>query len=75
ADVGIGIRYIADILDLDFIPITLEQFDIVIQREDFELYHIQKFLSLLDPINISLYSEKFPGYDFRDTGRIIYQDK
>ncbi len=75
ADVGLGIKYIAELLDLDFIPITSERFDLVIRKEDFDLHHIQKILSLLDPINTSLYAERFPGYDFKDTGRIIYQDK
>ncbi len=74
-DVGIGIRYIADLLNLDFIPITSERFDLVIKKDDFNLYHIQKFLSILDPLKVSLYADKFPGYDFKDTGRIIYQDK
>lgn len=75
ADVGIGIRYIADILGLDFIPITSERIDLIIRKDDFNLHHLQKFISLLDPIKISLYADKFQGYDFQDTGRIIYQDK
>jgi excisionase family DNA binding protein len=72
-DAGIGIRYIAHWLGLEFVPISWERFDLIIKKDDFYLPSIQKFLSLLDPIKISLYSPKFPGYDFKDTGRIIFE--
>lgn len=74
ADVGLGIEYVARLLNLNFVPVQSERFDLIIKKDDFALPHIQKFLSILDPINISLFADQFPGYDFKDSGKIIYQD-
>ncbi len=74
ADVGIGIHYIANTLNLDFVAIGWERFDLVLRREDYYLSSIKNFLSLLDPLDISLYAKQFPGYDFKDTGKILFRN-
>lgn len=73
ADVGIGIHYIAELLGLNFIPINWERFDLVLFKKDVYRKPIKDFFALLDPLNINLFSKTFPGYDFKDTGKIIFE--
>ncbi len=73
ADVGIGIRYIAEFLGLDFIPIAWERFDLVILKDNLYIKPIRNFLAFLDPLNINLFSQKLAGYDLKDTGKIIFE--
>lgn len=76
ADVGIGIRYVAELLGLEFIPIGWERFDLVCRRADFYRKPVKAFLGLLEPLNIKLFfSKKFPGYNFKDTGKIIFKSE
>jgi len=72
-NVGIGIHYIADFLGLEFIPIGWERFDLVILKDNFHIKPIRNFLALLDLLNINLFSQKFAGYDFKDTGKAIFE--
>jgi len=48
ADAAIGIKAAADALDLDFIPLTEEPFEIVIPEEYLELEGIKAFLKALE---------------------------
>ena len=73
ADVGIGIRYVAEMLGLDFISIAWERFDLVVRKDDYRLKPIKKFFSLLDPLNLSLFAHQFQGYDFKETGKVIFE--
>ncbi|MCD6319503.1 MAG: substrate-binding domain-containing protein, partial [Candidatus Desulfofervidaceae bacterium] len=76
ADVGIGIRYVATLLNLEFIPIGWERFDLVCRQDDFYRKPVKEFFGLLEPLNIDLFfSKRFPGYDFKDTGKIIFESK
>ncbi|NLT65002.1 MAG: helix-turn-helix domain-containing protein [Acidobacteria bacterium] len=73
ADVGMGIRAAARLLNLDFVPVTTERFDLVIPAG----------LCSTEAISVlckSLASEEFKsdvcrmgGYDIRETGRVLYE--
>ena len=73
ADVGMGIRAAAQLLNLDFVPVTTERFDLVIPAG----------LGSTEAISVlckSLASEEFKsdvgrmgGYDIRETGRVLYE--
>jgi len=74
ADVGLGIYAAAKALDLDFIPVAEERYDIVIPKEFLDLEIIQAFLDIVR------HDEGFRnmvlslgGYDVRDMGKVMYE--
>lgn len=73
ADMGLGIRAAARALDLDFIPLTQERYDLVIP-------HVHYKSDLLGPLFDLLHDAKFrsavaamPGYDVGLMGQIVEQ--
>ena len=72
ADAGPGIRPVASILGLDFIPVCWEKFDLLITKEKFFDQGIQLFLSLLKGKVIHAAAEELGGYDLSMTGKMIY---
>ncbi|MCX8041396.1 MAG: molybdopterin biosynthesis protein [Thermodesulfobacteriaceae bacterium] len=75
AEVGLGIYAAAKALDLDFIPVTEERYDLLIPQEFLEL---EMILALLEVIkNSSEFREavlKLGGYDIRDMGKVMYEN-
>ena len=74
ADAGPGIRPVANILGLDFIPICWERFDLVITKERFFDQGIQLFLSLLKGKVIQATADEYGGYDLSQTGKMVYPE-
>ena len=74
ADAGPGIRPVATILGLDFIPICWERFDLLITKERFFDKGIQLFLSLLKGKVIQNSAQELGGYDLSMTGKMIYPE-
>ncbi|MCD4677788.1 MAG: helix-turn-helix transcriptional regulator [Desulfobacula sp.] len=72
ADAGPGIRPVATVLGLDFIPVCWEKFDLLITKEKFFDQGIQLFLSLLKGKVIHAAAEELGGYDLSMTGKMIY---
>ncbi len=72
ADAGPGIRPVANILRLDFIPACWEKFDLLINKDRFFDQGIQLFLSLLKGKVIQETAEAYGGYDLSMTGKMIY---
>jgi putative molybdopterin biosynthesis protein len=73
ADVGMGIRAVAKVLDLDFIPVANERFDLIIPNE----YYFTEPVSALCQ---SLSSDEFKstvthmgGYETHETGKTVYE--
>lgn len=73
ADAGLGIEYVAHLLSLDFIPLREERFDLVIPKELWSAQIIQGFLSYVDPLPIQRLAHALPGYNLKDTGRVIFE--
>ncbi|MBW2561206.1 MAG: molybdopterin biosynthesis protein, partial [Deltaproteobacteria bacterium] len=73
ADVGLGIEYVTHLLALDFIPLKEESFDLVIPEELWPTVTIKKFVSYLDPIRTSRFSKNLPGYNLKDTGKVLFR--
>jgi putative molybdopterin biosynthesis protein len=70
-DVGLGIFAAAKALDLDFIPVVTEQYDLVVPQEHFETAKIQ---ALMDIVNSGTFKERVEalgGYATDKTGQII----
>jgi len=74
ADAGPGIKPVAKILGLDFIPICQERFDLLINKDRFFDQGIQLFLSLLKGKVIKATAEEYGGYDLSMTGKMIYPE-
>lgn len=74
ADAGPGIRAVANLLGLDFLPICKERFDLLINKERFFDQGIQYFLALLKGKVIQETAREYGGYDLSKTGKMVYPD-
>ncbi len=74
ADAGPGIRPVAGLLGLDFIPVCKERFDLLITKERFFDQGIQLFLSLLKGKVIQATAQEYGGYDLSMTGKMVYPE-
>jgi len=72
ADVGPGIRAVAGILELDFLPLGRERFDLLISRERFFDKGVQHFLGLLHEQSFLRMAQGLEGYDISQTGRTLF---
>ncbi|PIE66756.1 MAG: DNA-binding protein [Deltaproteobacteria bacterium] len=72
ADAGPGIRPVAALLGLDFLPLRQERYDLLVTRDRFFDQGIQSFLGLLhDPVFIKQ-AEALEGYDVSTSGKMIF---
>ena len=72
-DAGPGIQPVASLLDLDFIPIRWERFDLLMDKERFFDQEIQHFLSILRGKDFSKTAGALPGYDTSLSGEVVFQ--
>jgi excisionase family DNA binding protein len=72
ADAGPGIKPVASLLGLDFLPLRTERFDLLIDKERFFEKGIQYFLGLLHEKEFKEISLNLDGYDTSISGRILY---
>ncbi len=70
ADAGPEIRAVAGLLDLDFIPLRWERFDLMISKERFCDEGIQRFLGLLHEKAFREMATRVEGYDVNLEGRV-----
>ncbi|GAB4409415.1 MAG: molybdopterin biosynthesis protein [Anaerolineae bacterium] len=71
ADCGLGIRNAAMALELDFVPVGYERYDLVIPRAFADLPMIQHVLSLLHDDEFRAAVAAQPGYDVTEMGREV----
>ncbi|UCG79372.1 MAG: molybdopterin biosynthesis protein [Nitrospirota bacterium] len=74
ADAGMGIYAASVALDLDFIPVARERYDIIIPQEHESSDKIMAFLDIM--INDEAFRsavEELGGYDTSDMGRVMYE--
>jgi putative molybdopterin biosynthesis protein len=71
ADAGLATRTTAQSLNLDFISLTRERFDIVIPKERFFSPGIQVLLGVLGSHDFRQKVEALGGYDATGSGRIV----
>lgn len=74
ADAAPAIRAVAGMLDLDFIPLRWERFDLLISRERFFEQGIQSFLGILHDKEFVELAESFAGYDVTLRGKMVFPD-
>lgn len=71
ADVGIGARSAANLMDLDFIPLQEERYDLVIPNRYLKVHPgLTLFLDTLVSRPFRREMEAMGGYDTRETGRV-----
>ncbi len=72
SDVGIASVAIANFLGLDFVPITRERFDMVLDQNIFFEKAVQALMDVLHDPSFRQRVEGMSRYDFSDSGRILY---
>jgi len=72
ADAGPGIRPVASLLGLEFLPLRQERYDLLVTRERFFDQGIQFFLSLLHEKDFIETAEQLEGYDVSISGKMIF---
>ncbi len=70
-DTGLGIYAAAKALDLDFIPVVTEQYDLIIPLTHFESENIQLMLETINSREFKRRAEELGGYSTEKTGAII----
>ena len=73
ADTGLGIRSAADALELDFIPVGDEQYDLLLLRSFHESPAGATLLAVLRSEEFKGAMQELGGYDTGATGEILYE--
>jgi putative molybdopterin biosynthesis protein len=71
ADVGLGIHAAARALDLDFIPVVTERYDLVIPEEHMDMLPIRELLETIQSKEFKVRVEALGGYHMEETGNMI----
>jgi putative molybdopterin biosynthesis protein len=71
ADVGLATRTTAQLLGLDFIPLTRERFDMLVPKDRFFTRGIQVLLGIVGSREFRDRVGTLGGYDLMESGRII----
>ncbi len=72
ADAGPAIRAIAGLLDIGFIPLRWERYDLMVSKERFFDEGVQRFLSLLHEKQFRQIAEALQGYDISMSGKMVF---
>jgi len=73
ADAGPAIRAVAKMLDIDFIPLRWERFDLMIAKERFFDEGIQRFLGIFHETAFQqMATRDFAGYDVSSGGQMVF---
>jgi len=75
ADVGIATIAVSKLLGLPFIPITQENFDMVLDQSTFFEKGIQAFIEILNSQEFRSRVERLGSYDFKNSGKVVYSRK
>lgn len=69
ADAGLGILAAARALQLDFIPVTEERYDLIIPEKFLSIPSIRQLLNIINSTSFKKVVEEMGGYSTRETGR------
>jgi len=72
ADAGPGIRPVAALLGLDFVPLRWERYDLLITKTHFFDKGIQYFTGMLQESEFKQLAASFEGYDVSSSGKIVF---
>lgn len=71
ADAGLGIFSAAKMYDLDFLPVSMEEYDLLIPESAYQTEAVQKVLEILKSREFADRLAEMGGYELRNPGRII----
>jgi excisionase family DNA binding protein len=74
ADAAPAIRAVAGLLDIDFLPLRWERYDLLIARERFFEKGIQDFIGLLHEKSFKDLAGSLAGYDISLCGKMLFPD-
>ncbi|MFW6243505.1 MAG: substrate-binding domain-containing protein [Desulfovibrionales bacterium] len=74
AGAGPGIRVVAGLLGLDFLPVHWERFDIIVPKDIYFRKEVQDFLSILHSRRFAELAGSLEGYDAGMSGKIVYPE-
>ena len=72
ADAALGLRIVAESFGLDFVPLAVTRCDLVIPADLRDHPGMAVLLDVLQSTGIRRELGSLPGYDFSDTGKIIF---
>lgn len=70
-----GIRTVAGLLGLEFIPLRWERYDLLVSKERFFEEGVQLFLGLLHEPSFKEIAAGLEGYDLSLSGKIVFPEK
>jgi putative molybdopterin biosynthesis protein len=73
ADIGIGIFAAAKALNLDFVPLATERFDLIVPTQNFESEGVKAMRDVLSSKEFKADMVRMGGYSTQDTGKVMYQ--
>lgn len=73
ADAGLGILAAANALDLDFVPVVEERYDLCIPGEYWDTPYVTRLLEVIATPEFRQQVEALGGYDLRDCGGVMYR--
>ncbi len=71
ASCGLGVRAAARALDLDFVSVGWERYDLVIPRQHYESALLRPLLDLLGDTAFRAAVDALPGYDTHQMGQVV----
>jgi putative molybdopterin biosynthesis protein len=74
ADCGLGIRAAATALDLDFVPLSKERYDLVVPADYYDSPLLQPLLALMHDPEFRAAVSATPGYDVSPMGQVVHRD-
>jgi putative molybdopterin biosynthesis protein len=75
ADAGPAIEAVASMLDLDFIPLRWERFDLLVPKDRFFDQGVQLFLGAVSRDHLESLSQGLKGYDLSLSGKMVFPGK
>ncbi len=72
ADTGIATAAVSSLLGLDFVPITRERFDMILDQSVFFQKGVQALMEVLTGEEFRKRVRNLGSYDFRSSGKIMY---
>ncbi|WBW99505.1 molybdopterin biosynthesis protein [Oceanirhabdus sp. W0125-5] len=70
-DCGLGVYSAAEMMELDFIPLCKEEYDIAVPEEYLEMDIIKEFIKVIKSEEFCNELDKLGGYDYSGIGEII----
>ncbi|MCG8472399.1 MAG: helix-turn-helix transcriptional regulator [Desulfobacterales bacterium] len=74
ADAGPGIRTVASLLGLAFVPLRWERYDLIVLRESYFDRRVQGFLSQLQERHLKVLARGLSGYDISHSGQMLFPE-